>query len=222
MEHFQVSPLLSKDVEHVLAVELARGSHVKHSPEMSLLTTNCGIASHAIALYVKEQHDIQLDPHVGDIDGMTFSDSLRPFKHVLLRNPEKTVIVDPTPLQVVRNTGLTIQDAAKFPATPNTIAGEDRIFEIYDTPEATEDFSRHFIGSAITRARTTVLQIQPELSKPADGSQAFLSMNPEEIHQHTIDMWNMDNYQPDPLAKRTERFQRSVARTAQLLLALSR
>ncbi len=219
MNEFQPSPLMPKPTEQAFAAMLADDADGKYSPEMSLMTTNCGVASHVLAEYSAQRHGIQLEPYIGRIDGMTFADSYRPFWHILLRDRERTTIVDPTALQVLGRAGLTWFDETKFPAHPSFYAGDDRIFEIRDTPEGVNAFA-NFALKAIQRTRADAIATRDHLSHPRDGSQAFLDMDPAEIHDRLVDMWTMEHYAPDPLSERKPHFQEKVASIAEKLISM--
>ncbi len=210
---------MPKPTEQAFAAMLADDADGKYSPEMSLMTTNCGVASHVLAEYSAQRHGIQLEPYIGRIDGMTFADSYRPFWHILLRDRERTTIVDPTALQVLGRAGLTWFDETKFPAHPSFYAGDDRIFEIRDTPEGVNAFA-NFALKAIQRTRADAIATRDHLSHPRDGSQAFLDMDPAEIHDRLVDMWTMEHYAPDPLSERKPHFQEKVASIAEKLISM--
>lgn len=219
MNEFQPSPLMPKPTEQAFAAMLADDADGKYSPEISLMTTNCGVASHVLAEYSAQRHGIQLEPYIGRIDGMTFTDSYRPFWHLLLRDRERSTIIDPTALQVLGRAGLTWFDEAKFPSRPSFYADDDRMFEIKDTPEGINAFA-DFASDKIQRTRTDALAIRDQLSLPRDGSQAFLDMDSSEIHDCLVDMWTMEHYAPDPLSERKPHFQEKVASIAEKLISL--
>ncbi len=180
--------------------------------EMALMSPHCLLASHSIAAYSRmRNHSSTLDTYAGKIPKMRNNETCRKFGHVLLRDAENGTIIDPTALQVVGRAGFTANDAPKFqPLTPNNIsrAGRGRIFEF--TEDQIPNFV-DFIAESVLKARARALKIRDKLSwSYQNHSQDFLDIDECAVRERLLDMWNMDNYHPDPIEDRNDDFKDAV------------
>lgn len=187
-----VSPL----VERQLACELSDYGLIFIDPEVSLMTSVCGIASHSLALFLKEKRGHGVQPYIGSIPKMTAIDRGFEYRHVLLRDPSSGTIIDPTPLQVLSFAGYHLNYIADhFSWPPQSLVGDVRIAEFPDTTDGVSEFAAQ-MTEIVMRVREAAYPVRSKLEM--FGGQPFLDMGKEEIHRTMRDMWDMSHYQPYP------------------------